>query len=180
VNFFEKRARYSRFKSRKRDQARFRIPQRVTIHDARVSIPKVGHVRIRQSQEVAEPTKSATFRREGDGHWYVTLTVEFEMPEVALPMPDSTKVVGIDLWLIDFARLSDGSDPISTPRFYRQAQRKLRDAQRTFCRRQPGSKRKAKARIKLPWLDTFRTLLLAPPPEVRDILLAVNGFRFVA
>ena len=32
----------------------------------------------------------------------------------------------------------------------------------------------------LAWLDTYRTLLLAPPPEVRDILLAVNGFGFVA
>jgi hypothetical protein len=32
----------------------------------------------------------------------------------------------------------------------------------------------------LPGLDTFRTLLLAPPPEVRDILLAVNGFGLVA
>jgi putative transposase len=29
VNFFERRARYPRFKSRKRDQARFRIPQLV-------------------------------------------------------------------------------------------------------------------------------------------------------
>ena len=33
VNFFEKRARFPRFKSRKRDQARFRIPQRVRIAD---------------------------------------------------------------------------------------------------------------------------------------------------
>jgi putative transposase len=31
VNFFERRARYPRFKSRKRDQARFRIPQRVRV-----------------------------------------------------------------------------------------------------------------------------------------------------
>jgi putative transposase len=149
VNFFEKRARYPRFKSRKRDQARFRIPQRVAAGDAKVSIPKIGHVRIRQSQKVAEPTKSASFRREADGHWYVSLTVEFEMPAVALPMPDSAQVVGIDLGLIDFVRLSDGSDPIPTPRFYRKAQRKLRKAQRTYCRRKPGSKRKAKARIKV-------------------------------
>jgi putative transposase len=149
VNFFQKRARYPRFKSRKRDGARFRIPQRVTVRDAKASIPKVGQVRIRQSQAVAEPTKSATFRRQADGHWYVTLTVEFEMPDVALPMPESAKVVGIDLGLIDFARLSDGSEAIPTPRFYRKAQRKLRKAQPTFCRRQPGSKRKAKARTRV-------------------------------
>jgi putative transposase len=57
--------------------------------------------------------------------------------------------VGIDLGLIDFATLSDGSDPIPAPKFYRKAQRKLRKAQRTLSRRQRGSKRKAKARIKL-------------------------------
>jgi hypothetical protein len=33
---------------------------------------------------------------------------------------------------------------------------------------------------KLPWLDTFRTLLLAPPPDVRDILLAIKDFGLVA
>ena len=50
VNFFERRARYPRFKSRKRDQARFRIPQRVKVADGKVYVPKVGWVRIRQSR----------------------------------------------------------------------------------------------------------------------------------
>ena len=61
VNFFEKRARFPRFKSRKRDRARFRIPQRVRIADGRVYVPKVGSVGIRQSQPVDGETKSATF-----------------------------------------------------------------------------------------------------------------------
>jgi putative transposase len=148
ANFFEKRARYPKFKSRKRDRARFRIPQRVTVADGKVYVPKVGYVRIRQSRELAEPTKSATFRREADGNWYVALVVEFEMPDVALPDPDPSKVVGIDLGLIDFATLSDGSDPIPAPKFFRKAQKKLRKAQRTFSRRKNGSNRKAKARVK--------------------------------
>jgi putative transposase len=48
-NFFAKRARVPRFKSRKRDRNRFRIPQRVTVANSKVYIPKVGHVPIRQS-----------------------------------------------------------------------------------------------------------------------------------
>jgi putative transposase len=149
VNFFEKRARFPKFKSKKRDRARFRIPQRVKLADGKVYVPKVGHVRVRQSQDVSEPTKSATFRREADGHWYVSLVVEFEMPDIALPAPDPEKVAGIDLGLIDFATLSDGSNPIHTPKFYRKAQRDLRRAQRTLSRRKKGSKRKAKARVKV-------------------------------
>src|SRR6516165_7566537 len=36
ANFFAKRARYPRFKSRKRDRAGFRIPQRVKLEDGKV------------------------------------------------------------------------------------------------------------------------------------------------
>src|SRR5258708_6947609 len=42
VNFFERRARYPRFKSRKRDTARFRIPQRVVLGGGSLEVPKIG------------------------------------------------------------------------------------------------------------------------------------------
>jgi putative transposase len=145
----EMRTHLPKFKSRKRARARFRIPQRVKLTDGAVVIPKVGTVRIRQSQPVEEETKSATFKQDATGHWFVTFVVEFEMPDVALPMPDPANVVGIDLGLIDFVTLSDGSDPIPTPKFYRKAQKKLRKAQRTFLRRKKGSKRRAKARARV-------------------------------
>jgi putative transposase len=61
---------------------------------------------------------------------------------------DPAKVVGVDLGLKDFAVLSDGAR-IPAPKFYRQAQRKLRKAQRTHSRRKPGSNRKAKAKIRV-------------------------------
>jgi putative transposase len=147
-NFFGKRARFPRFKSRKRDPLRFRIPQRVKLADSKVSVPKVGSVRLRQSQPVDLPTKSATFRRSAAGRWYVTLTAEFEMPDVALPTPDPANIVGIDLGLKDFATFSAGSDlePIPAPKFFRAGQRKLRRAQRKLSRRKPESKRRAKAK----------------------------------
>src|SRR5262249_47723257 len=92
---------------------------------------------------------SATFRRDAQGHWYVSLVVEFEMPDVALPAPDPAKVVGIDLGLKDFATLSDGSEPIPAPKFFRQGERKLRKAQRILSRRQKGSKRRAKDKLRV-------------------------------
>jgi len=145
-NFFEKRARFPRFKSKKRDPLRFRIPQRVKVDDEHVVIPKVGRVRIRKSMDVDLPTKGATFRRDPLGHWFVTLTTEFEMPDTKLSSPEPAGVVGIDLGLKDFAVLSDGTR-IPAPKFYRKAQRKLKKAQRVVSRRKPGSRRKAKARI---------------------------------
>lgn len=146
TNFFEKRARFPKFKSRKRDRARFRIPQRVKVTDGTVYVPKIGFIKVRQSQDVDLPTRSATFKQDAKGHWFITLVADFEMPDVALPLPDPTKVVGIDLGLIDFVVLSEESEPVPAPKFYRKAQRKQRKAQRAFCRREKGSRRKAKAR----------------------------------
>jgi putative transposase len=145
TSFFEKRARYPRFKGRKRDPLRFRIPQRVKIVDGKVYVPKIGWVRIRQSRDVVGTTKSATFRRDAIGHWYVTLTVEFEMPDVPLASPDATKVAGIDLGLKVFATIT-GRKSVLPPKFFRAGQRKLKRAQRACSRRKDGSKRKAKAR----------------------------------
>ncbi len=146
TNFFEKRARYPRFKSKKRDPLRFRIPQRVKIDDGKVYVPKVGWVRIRQSRAAEEQTKSATFRRSADGNWYVMLTFEFEMPDIPLPAPEPDKVVGIDLGLKTFATIT-GQDDVLSPKFFRKGQRKLRKAQRVLSRRKPGSKRKTKAKL---------------------------------
>ena len=135
VAFFEKRARYPRFKSRKRDPLRFRIPQRVQMTAGTVYVPKVGWAPIRQSQPVAEPTKSATFRQEADGHWYVALTVEFDLPDTALPEPDPAKVVGIDLGLKEATVLSTG-ERVPAPRFFRRAERILRKVQKIAHQRQ--------------------------------------------
>jgi putative transposase len=148
ANFFDPKlkARPPRFKSRKRDKARFRIPQRVKVRDGKVYVPKLGWIRIRQSQPVEGTTKSATFKRDASGRWFVTLVVAFEMPDVALPEPDPSKVIGIDLGLKDFL-VTSGGDRTPAPKFYRAGQRKLRRAQRVLSRRTPGSHRKAKARF---------------------------------
>ena len=145
VNFFEKRARFPRFKSRKRDQARFRIPQRVKAADGWVYVPKVGSVAIRQSQAVDGITKSATFKRDVADNWDVALVTEFTMPDTALPAADPAHVVGVDLGLKDFAVLSDGERTV-VPQFFRKAERKLRKAQRVFSRREKASKRRLRAK----------------------------------
>lgn len=147
-NFFERRARYPRFKSKKRGEPSFRIPQRVIVHNERVYVPKIGWVAIRQHRPIDGITKSATFKVDATGHWYVTLVVAFTMPDVALPAPDPAAAVGIDLGLKDFAVLSTGPK-IAAPRFYRQGERKLRRAQRALSRKQRGSKNRDQARRRL-------------------------------
>ena len=148
VNFFEKRARFPRFKSRKRDTPRFRIPQRVKVEEGWVHVPKVGPVSIRQSQPVDGEPKSATFKRDTTGNWDVMLVAEFTMPDTAPPAADPAHVVGIDLGYEDLAVLSDGGR-IPAPRLFRKVERKLRKAQRVFSRREKGSARKWRAKRKV-------------------------------
>ena len=141
--FFKKRSRFPRFRSKKAGHFTFRIPQRVKVEEGKVYVPKIGRVRIRQSREVEGKTKSATFKRDATGHWYVSLTTEFEMPDVEPPVPVSP--VGVDLGLKDLFVLSSG-ERVQAPKFASKAARKLRKAQKSVSRKKPGSHRREKAK----------------------------------
>jgi putative transposase len=147
-NYFEHRARYPRRKSRKRDEARFRIPQRVHVVGNVVQVPKIGGVRLRLSQPLVGTTKSATFKRDACGRWHVTLVAEIPLPEVIPPPPDPVHTVGLDLGLGDVVVPSTGPK-VPAPRFYRRVLRRLRRAQRVHSRRRKGSCNRARARARV-------------------------------
>jgi putative transposase len=136
---------YPKFKSKKSDTLRFRIPQRVHLENNRVYLPKVGYIKLHLSQQVQEAIKSATFKRTHTGEWFVTLLTEFELPDVALPNVNPEHVVGIDFGLKDFVTLSDNFKQ-SAPRFFRKQERKLARSQRKLSRRMKGSANREKAR----------------------------------
>jgi len=138
------RSGFPKFKTKKNPRQSFRIPQRVVVREGKVYVPKLGWVKIRQSQPIEEATKSATFKRTATGQWYVTLISEFEVSEGKQPV---TQVVGGDLGLETFLTLSDGTPPIENPRFLRQYAKRLRRAQRHLSRKQKGSRNRAQARL---------------------------------
>ena len=145
-NFWEKRARYPRFKARKATPQSFSYPQGVKVASKRVYLPKIGWVRFRQSREVEGAIKRATIRRKASG-WYVSLLCEVEVvPQAACPTPAST--LGIDLGLTDFLVASNG-ERVAAPRLLRQAEKQLRRAQQALSRKQKGSKRRHKQRQKV-------------------------------
>lgn len=146
--FFAKRARYPRFRSRKRDAATFRIPQRVKLEAGRVYVPKVGWVRIRQSHGATGTIKGATFKRSPTGKWFVTLTTEFVLPDLPLPLPAPARIVGVDAGLESLIALDDGSK-VDAPKHLRRAEKHLGRAQRELARKQKGSNNRQKARLKV-------------------------------
>ena len=123
--FFERRARFPRFKAKKREQPSFRIPQRVTVEGEMLMVPKVGPVKLVLHRPLEGTPRSATFKQDAIGAWYVTLIVHVDLPDTPLPPPDPARTVGVDLGLKDLAVLSDGRR-VPAPKHYRRAERKLR------------------------------------------------------
>jgi putative transposase len=83
----EKKTGFPKFKSRKTDTPRFRIPQRVRLESSQVSVPKIGLIKVILHRPLGGVTKSATFKREACGHWYISLVVEQPIaPKVARPV----------------------------------------------------------------------------------------------
>src|SRR5215468_1298378 len=62
LNFFERRAKFPRFKKKRAPRQSFRIPQRVRIENGCVYVPSIGRIRIRQLEAIELPTRSATLR----------------------------------------------------------------------------------------------------------------------
>src|SRR5689334_3666752 len=140
----EKKKGFPKFKSRKTDPPRFRIPQRVTLEGSLVSVPKIGLVLVVLHRPLEGVTKSATFKQEACGHWYVSLVTEQQIAPRTNPPVET--YIGIDVGLKSLAAFSTG-EPIDNPRWYRTQSRKLRRAQQALSRKLKGGSNRNKAQI---------------------------------
>jgi putative transposase len=142
----QKNTGFPKFKSKKTDTPRLRIPQRVALQDSLISVPKIGLIKAIAHRPLVGVTKSATFKREACGHWYVSLVTEQQVaPKGERPIQTH---VGIDVGLKSLAVLSTG-EMVARERWYRTQARKLRRAQQALNRKQKGSRNRGKARLTL-------------------------------
>ncbi len=130
-NFFQKRAAFPRFKKRGQNDA-FRYPQGVKLDQTnnRISLPKLGWVRYRNSREVIGEVKNVTVSQ-SCGKWYVSIQTEYEVPE---PVHKAASMVGLDAEVTKLATLSDGTvyQPVNS---FKARQRKLAMLQRQLSRK---------------------------------------------
>ena len=113
--------------------------------DNRVCLSKIGTLKVKfpKGKKANPPTgtmKTCTVKREGE-YWSIVFTCEVEQ---AVVYHRSSEAVGIDLGLLHFATLSDGST-VENPRHLRQAEQKLKKLQEALSRKKRGSKRRRKA-----------------------------------
>lgn len=113
------------------------FPQSVTlIAENKISLPKFGEVKIFKDRlPGSSKIRQATIIKEVDG-FYITLVVE-ENPNIPQKSSES-QAVGIDMGVVNFATLSDGTI-IQNPHFLAQYAKQLRIEQRSLARKKKGS-----------------------------------------
>ena len=143
-NFFAKRADFPKFK-RKGEKDSFRFPQgcKLEQHNNRIWLPKIGWVRYRNSCNVSGSLKNVTVSRKC-GKWYVSVQTEFEQE---IPTPKGGEV-GIDMGIVRFATLSDGTffEPVNA---FKTLKGKLAKLQKQFKHKTKFSKNWQKLKAKI-------------------------------
>ncbi|MFD4600966.1 RNA-guided endonuclease InsQ/TnpB family protein [Streptomyces sp. NPDC058464] len=147
ANFFAKRAKYPRFKSRKKSRASAEYTRSgFTWREGRLTLAKTAEpLDIRWSRplpEGAEPS-TVTVSRDSAGRWFVSLLCE----DTISPAPATEAAVGLDAGITSLVTLSTG-EKITNPRHERRDRTRLAKAQRELCRKQKGSNNREKARRK--------------------------------
>jgi putative transposase len=147
ANFFAKRAKYPRFKSRKkaRKSAEY-TTSAFRFRAGRLTLAKMAEpldiVWSRPLPEGATPS-TVTVSQDAAGRWFVSLLVE---DPAVKPLPATGTAVGIDVGLDHLLTLSTG-EKIANPRHERRDRARLALAQRRLARKARGDgANRAKAR----------------------------------
>ncbi|MFD3437088.1 RNA-guided endonuclease InsQ/TnpB family protein [Streptomyces sp. NPDC058685] len=144
-NFFAKRSKYPRFKSRKMSRASAEYTRSAfKWSDGKLTLAKLAApLDIRWSRplpEMAEPT-TVTVSRDAAGCWFVSLLCE----DTIAPAPATDAVVGVDAGITSLVALSTG-EKITNPRHEHRDRARLATAQRELSRKAKGSNNREKAR----------------------------------
>jgi putative transposase len=147
--FFAKRARYPRFKSKRKSRASAEYTRSAfRWRDGQLTLAKMAEplsiVWSRPLPEGAEPS-TVTVSRDRAGRWHVSILVE---DPTVRPLPPADTHVGVDAGLTALVTLSTG-EKVTNPRYERTDRRALVKAQRNLARKEKGSNNRAKARVKV-------------------------------
>ena len=145
INFFSKRAGFPRFKKKGQSDS-YRYPQGCKLDqgNSRIFLPKLGWMRYRNSREVLGEVKHVTVTH-SCAKWFVSIQTE---REVEPSLPPATTAIGIDVGVVRFATMSDGShiEPINS---FKKHQERLARYQRRMSRKVKFSNNWQKAKTKI-------------------------------
>ena len=145
INFFEKRARFPRFKSKHGKQS-IGFPQSVKIDGDKIKLPKIGLVRAVFDRRYAGKIKTVTISKDSSDKYFASIVYEVEACFISRKNGD--KILGIDLGIKDFAIVNDGTktSKYANPRHIKKHEKNLARKQKKLTRKQPGSRSRQRAK----------------------------------
>lgn len=144
-NFFAKRAKHPRFKSKNRGLGGFRLTGSIAIEAGRIKLPRIGWLRLKESDYLPTDAKiNSVTVREKAGRWFVSVQVEEQIAVAENQGP----AIGLDLGLNSFVVGSDGSS-LDAPKPLRRSLRRLQRLSRKHSRKQKGSMNRRKSAKRL-------------------------------
>lgn len=131
---------------KKNNRQSFRLPnQKFKIIGKKIQLEKIGKVKMIIDRELPQgKLMSVTISKNPSGQYFASILIETEI----IHKVKTNKEVGIDLGIKTFSTQSDGVE-INNPKFLNKNQIKLRRMQQHFSRKQKGSNRKNKCRLKI-------------------------------
>ena len=145
-NFFQKRAKYPRFKKKHSKQSYTTkcFQNNIYIKNSYIKLPKLGFVKIAKSRNITGRILNVTVSRSCSNKYYISICCETNIE----PLPVIDSVIGIDIGLKSFLNDSNGNS-YSNPKYLTKYQKRLIREQRNLSRKQIGSNNRAKQRVRL-------------------------------
>ena len=141
---------FPKFKSKKSNRRSYTtncVNGNISIDNGFLKLPKVGLVKLKQHRIILSnyKLKSVTISQTPSGKYYASVLFEYENQIQEQELHD---FLGLDFSMHGLYKDSNGNEP-AYPRYYRQAEERLKREQRKLTLMQKGSKNRSKQRIKV-------------------------------
>ena len=149
-NFFiNKNIGFPKFKSKKNKKSYTTIcvNNNISVENGFLKLPKIGFVKMKQHRQIPEDykIKAATVSQTPSGKYYASILCEYENQVQTAELKD---FLGLDFSMKELYKDSNGNEPCY-PRYYRQAEKRLKREQRKLSLMKKGLSNRNKQRIKV-------------------------------
>jgi putative transposase len=143
--FFKKQAKYPKFKKKGQKDSFYLMNQNFSIQNKKLKIPKAGLVNLAEPLRLKGKIMGAVISRTAD-KWFVSINVELQ--ELPKQVPNSNKIIGLDLGINSVIATSDGLE-FKAPKPLKSKLKLLRRRSRQHSKKVKGSKNRKKSQLKL-------------------------------
>lgn len=157
--FFREKKGFPKFKSRKSAKQTFQVPQgiKVSFEAGRLSLPKFRQgIKCVFHRHFTGTVKMVTISKTATQKYYASILVEVESQAKTKPGIQPATTVGVDVGIKSFAVCSNGK-VFENPKYLKQSLKRLKCLQRRLSKKQKGSTRREKAKLRLALLYEYVT-----------------------